>query len=97
MLYVSFVEIFIKGTDALVSYYGESSDIGSMCFLGGIVLIGIIDALIPHADNPHEFHNDPYMTGGSSPSAEMLQMKERAHPENNPASKNYSVWGYLRP
>jgi len=58
MLYVSFVEIFIKGTDALVaaygSYWGHWVNAGS--FFGGIALIGIIDNLIPAAKNPHETH-----------------------------------------
>ena len=58
MLYVSFVEIFIKGTDALVaaygSYWGHWVNAGS--FFSGIALIGIIDNLIPAAKNPHETH-----------------------------------------
>lgn len=58
MLYVSFVEIFLKGTDALVvaygPYWGHWVNAGS--FFGGIVLIGIIDNLIPAAKNPHETH-----------------------------------------
>ena len=94
MLYVSFVEIFIKGTDALVSYYGDpfGNWVNVLSFFGGIALIGIIDALIPHADNPHEIHSEAEMAPlhdpeAPLPSAEMLQMKERAHPENNPASQ----------
>ncbi len=58
MLYVSFVEIFIKGTDSLVEVYGDPGghwmNVGS--FFGGILLIGIIDNLIPSAENPHEAH-----------------------------------------
>ncbi|MCI5208806.1 MAG: zinc transporter ZupT [Candidatus Electrothrix sp. ATG2] len=58
MLYVSFVEIFVKGTDALVARYGEYwghwVNVGS--FFGGILLIGLIDNLIPSAENPHEIH-----------------------------------------
>jgi ZIP family zinc transporter len=58
MLYVSFVEIFVKGTDALVaaygSYWGHWVNVAS--FFSGIALIGIIDNLIPAARNPHETH-----------------------------------------
>lgn len=58
MLYISFVEIFVKGTDALVaaygSYWGHWVNVAS--FFGGIALIGIIDNLIPAAKNPHETH-----------------------------------------
>src|SRR3989339_1348573 len=58
MLYVSFVEIFAKGTEALVKAYGEPwghwANAGS--FFAGILLIGVIDKLVPSAENPHEQH-----------------------------------------
>jgi ZIP family zinc transporter len=49
MLYVSFVEIFFKGVDALVAVYGESAGhwINAASFLGGMFLIGVIDNLVP--------------------------------------------------
>jgi ZIP family zinc transporter len=58
MLYVSFVEIFIKGVDALTAAYGEPRGhwINAASFFGGILLIGIIDNLIPSAENPHVTH-----------------------------------------
>ena len=56
MLYVSFVEIFFKGSDALQEAYGEYwgqwVNVGS--FFGGIALIALIDNLIPSGENPHE-------------------------------------------
>ncbi|MEN8254352.1 MAG: zinc transporter ZupT [Verrucomicrobiota bacterium] len=60
MLYVSFVEIFIKGVDSLVESYGDPMGhwINAASFFGGMALIGLIDALIPHADNPHEIHSE---------------------------------------
>jgi len=60
MLYVSFVEIFIKGTDALVVTYGDywGHWINAASFFGGILLIGIIDNVIPSAENPHETHTE---------------------------------------
>ena len=60
MLYVSFVEIFVKGTDALVAAYGNSWGhwINVASFFGGILLIGIIDESIPSAENPHETHTE---------------------------------------
>ena len=58
MLYVSFVEIFVKGTDALLEAFGDPLghwvNVGS--FFAGILLIGLIDNLIPSAENPHEIH-----------------------------------------
>jgi ZIP family zinc transporter len=87
MLYVSFVEIFYKGVDSLVESYGDPMGhwINAASFFGGMALIGIIDALIPHAENPHEIHtefetaplHDP---SAPLPDAEMLKMKQIATP-----------------
>ena len=58
MLYVSFVEIFAKGADAMVEclggFWGHWANAAS--FFGGILLIAAIDYLIPEAENPHETH-----------------------------------------
>ena len=56
MLYVSFVEIFIKGVDALTAQYGDywGHWVNAGAFFGGMLLIGLIDNLIPAAENPHE-------------------------------------------
>ncbi|NQU24178.1 MAG: zinc transporter ZupT [Candidatus Nealsonbacteria bacterium] len=64
MLYVSFVEIFVKGTDSLVDAYGPywGHWINAASFFGGILLIGIIDVLIPSASNPHETHTEQETT-----------------------------------
>lgn len=58
MLYVSFVEIFFKGNQALISAYGEPQGhwLNAASFFCGILLIGVIDNLIPAAENPHEVH-----------------------------------------
>jgi len=60
MLYVSFVEIFVKGTDALVESYGDywGHWVNAASFFGGILLIGLVDNLIPAAENPHETHSE---------------------------------------
>lgn len=59
MLYVSFVEIFHKGAVALTAAYGESTGnwVNVIAFFGGIAVIGLIDNLIPSAENPHEMHS----------------------------------------
>jgi zinc transporter, ZIP family len=56
MIYVSFVEIFNKAQDALISDMGErlGSWITVISFFGGMAFIAIIDKLIPTAENPHE-------------------------------------------
>jgi len=56
MLYVSFVEIFYKGVDALTTRYGDywGHWVNAASFFGGMFLIGLIDNLIPAPENPHE-------------------------------------------
>lgn len=56
MLYVSFVEILVKGGDALAVAYGPGTGqwVNVASFFGGMALIAIIDALIPAPENPHE-------------------------------------------
>jgi ZIP family zinc transporter len=71
MLYVSFVEIFFKGAAALADTYGEywASWINTASFFGGMLVIGIIDNLIPAADNPHETHAEDETRPLHDPSA----------------------------
>lgn len=56
MLYVSFVEIFVKARDALMEANGEKTGtwITVASFFGGMILIALIDKLVPSHDNPHE-------------------------------------------
>lgn len=58
MLYVSFVEIFVKGSAALSQRFGSTWGewIHVASFFGGMLLIGLIDFLIPNKENPHETH-----------------------------------------
>jgi zinc transporter, ZIP family len=71
MLYVSFVEILVKGSAALAleygDYWGNWINVGS--FFGGMLLIGLIDNLIPSAENPHEVHGKEAMRPLQDPSA----------------------------
>lgn len=56
MLYVSFVEILLKGGEALTAVYGPATGqwVNVASFFGGIALIAVIDALIPSPENPHQ-------------------------------------------
>jgi ZIP family zinc transporter len=56
MIYVSFVEIFMKAKTELVSEFGnrEGYWLTALAFFLGIAVIGIIDKLIPSVENPHE-------------------------------------------
>lgn len=71
MIYVSFVEILAKAHESMVARWGNP--VGSWAavgaFFGGIALIGIIDKVIPKAENPHEMHR-----------VEEMQGEEKAHP-----------------
>jgi len=71
MLYVSFVEILVKGSDALAAAYGEywAHWLNAASFFGGILLIGVIDNLIPSAENPHVTHAEKERAPLRDPSA----------------------------
>ncbi|MBN2417616.1 zinc transporter ZupT [bacterium] len=60
MLYVSFVEIFFHGGESLALIYGDKwgAWINAAAFFGGILLIGLVDYLIPEAENPHEVRSE---------------------------------------
>jgi ZIP family zinc transporter len=59
MIYVSFVEIFVKAQEDLVVGYGEGNGTiyTVLSFFGGILLIGLIDRFVPSIENPHEIKN----------------------------------------
>ena len=58
MLYVSFVEIFVKAKIELQAELGEVTGMWATvaAFFGGMLVIGIIDRLVPSEENPHEIH-----------------------------------------
>jgi ZIP family zinc transporter len=71
MLYVSFVEIFFKGAEALAETYGEywGNWVNAGAFFGGILLIALVDNVIPAAENPHEVHSPEEAAPLRDPSA----------------------------
>lgn len=60
MLYVSFVEILVKGGASLAEIYGPARGqwINAAAFFGGLLAMGLVDRLIPAAENPHEIHSE---------------------------------------
>ncbi len=56
MIYVSMVEIFQKGKEALILEFDEKTGTiyAVIAFFSGIAIIALIDRLIPSAENPHE-------------------------------------------
>ncbi|MFI3263984.1 MAG: zinc transporter ZupT [Rikenellaceae bacterium] len=55
MIYVSFVELFAEAQHSLIGSYGERLGLlySVIAFFGGVLLIGLIDFLVPSAENPH--------------------------------------------
>jgi ZIP family zinc transporter len=68
MIYVSFVEIFVKARDALIIPLGERAGTWASVtsFFGGIFLIGLIDKLVPSFENPHEIRGIEEMGGNAT-------------------------------
>ncbi len=60
MLYISFVEIFFEAGETLTGIYGEVPGhwINTGALFAGMLVIGLIDALVPAAVNPHEVHSE---------------------------------------
>lgn len=98
MLYVSFVEIFYKGVDALAEAYGEywAHWINAASFFGGMFLIGVIDNLIPSAENPHETHAEKETAPLHDPSAALPDFNLVAQPGQEAAPDFHDHGGHPR-
>lgn len=59
MIYISMIEIFPKALEALSADHGQKAGTWYTvaAFFAGVGLIAIIDRLVPHEANPHEFSN----------------------------------------
>lgn len=66
MIYVSFVEIFVKARHELTAELGNVTGtwITVLSFFGGIFLIALIDKVVPDYENPHELHSIEEMDQG---------------------------------
>lgn len=79
MLYVSFVEILAKAQVSLTGAWGQSAGSWGVIagFFGGIAVIAVIDRLVPHQVNPHEFVHQasdiPASDGSRSPARSAFQ------------------------
>ncbi len=58
MIYISFVELYAHGNQIYTHVFGLrlGQFYNFLFFLGGILLIAIIDRLVPEAENPHEVY-----------------------------------------
>lgn len=59
MIYVSFVDIFLKSRESLSNEYGDKAGYWYtvIAFFAGIIIIGIIDRIVPSFENPHELRS----------------------------------------
>lgn len=75
MIYVSFVEIFLKARDSLESILGATQGywITTIAFFGGIAIIALIDKFVPSGENPHELKDVDDLDNPSSNKA-LLRM-----------------------
>ncbi len=64
MIYVSFVEIFVKARTSLEAVMGPTKGYWAttLAFFAGIAVIGIIDKFVPTFENPHELRDASDMT-----------------------------------
>lgn len=80
MLYVSFTEILPEATHKLAEAYGNEKTANIyavLAFFAGMLLVGIIDKLIPTAENPHEFKHSHSTTVNRQDSNQELQQKDK--------------------
>ncbi len=79
MIYVSMVEIFIKGRDALESVAGPPLGYlyTTLAFFGGIIIIALIDKLVPSFENPHEIRDSSEMIKVDAAESEKRQNLHR--------------------
>ncbi|MDD4679808.1 MAG: zinc transporter ZupT [Clostridia bacterium] len=80
MVYVSFVEIFGKAREALVSELGArtGSWVTIISFFAGMFVIALIDKLVPDYENPHEARKVEEISGEepSDLSEHLMEHKE---------------------
>jgi len=76
MIYVSFVEIFVKAKDSLTSAMGAKQGYlaTTLAFFGGVLLIGLIDKLVPNGENPHEMMDIKDMNSKAKKDSSLMRM-----------------------
>jgi len=65
MIYVSFIEIFVKANDSLGEALGYAAGyrLTTLAFFGGMAVIALIDNLVPEYENPHEIRAVDQLNG----------------------------------
>ncbi|HAS80361.1 MAG TPA: zinc transporter ZupT [Fusobacteriaceae bacterium] len=102
MIYVSFVEIFVKAKIFLIADLGmvKGTWVTVISFFGGVLLIAIIDKLVPSFENPHELKGVEEMMEISNleNDLEQLEVKEKSsedHKDFNQAMMRMGLFSAL--
>ncbi len=77
MIYVSFVEIFVKANESLAVELGDNKGhlVTVLAFFGGIAIIALIDFLVPSGTNPHHGQGIDDLEGKESTKEESKSSK----------------------
>ncbi|MDR0972007.1 MAG: zinc transporter ZupT [Bacteroidales bacterium] len=76
MIYISFVELFPQAKLILSNSFGEKLGFGltSLWFFIGIFFIGIIDRLVPSAENPHQIRSVENLNSKSTKDNKLMRV-----------------------
>jgi ZIP family zinc transporter len=88
MIYVSFMELMPNAIEEMEAKVGNGDMWATVAFFLGILVIAVIDLLIPHDANPHEFADEDELDAISTREpipAGMCVHEDGAHPEGTDA------------
>lgn len=77
MIYVSFVDILPKALDSVAKGWTDEKMahiITAISFVGGMVLIALIDMMVPSVENPHEMRSVESMELAPSHKSKLMRM-----------------------
>lgn len=93
MIYVSFVEIFVKAKIFLVADLGvvKGTWVTVVSFFGGVFLIAIIDKMVPSFENPHELKEVEEITQITELENDLKKMEKGHKSEGEPHEYNHAM------
>ena len=77
MIYVSFMDILPKAYDAIVLEWPDgklAQTFTAIAFIGGMLLIALIDKLVPSVENPHEMRSVESMELAPTHKSKLMRM-----------------------
>jgi len=93
MIYVSFVEIFVKAKIFLVADLGvvKGTWVTVVSFFGGVFLIAIIDKMVPSFENPHELKGVEEINEITNLEDDLGKMEKSHKSEGEPHEYNHAM------